>query len=345
MKQSKRFLEIAMISFCGLILSSCQKENPLSENEMIFSTDAETGINSLQINSSSVSGYLLNMVGIIETMAGEGLLNEGNATSLRVKIENAIKSIDKGNTDAFKGQLNAFINEIWAFINKDSSTIVGPGITLIKKAKNAIILADGSFVDSRDGYEYPVVLIGDQLWMAENLRATKYIDGTEIQLVENPTEWRNLTTGGYCWFGNNYDIFGTKYGALYNWYAVNTENLCPEGWHVPFLFEWMTLTETLGDEGVAGGKLKATGTIEGGDGLWRSPNTGATNESGFTALPGGSRTPSGVYYSVGVYTNWWSSNPMNDLASYTLFVGFNTSRAMRGAYANNHGLSVRCVRE
>jgi len=181
--------------------------------------------------------------------------------------------------------------------------------------------------------------------MAENLRATKYIDGTEIQLVENPTEWRNLTTGGYCWFGNNYDIFGTKYGALYNWYAVNTENLCPEGWHVPFLFEWMTLTETLGGEGVAGGKLKATGTIEGGDGLWRSPNTGATNESGFTALPGGSRTPSGVYYSVGVYTNWWSSNPMNDLASYTLFVGFNTSRAMRGAYANNHGLSVRCVRE
>src|SRR4030042_5105077 len=115
MKQSKRFLEIALISFFGLILASCQKENPLSENEIISSTEVETGINSRQINSSSVSVYLLNMVGIIETMASEGLLNEGNATSLRVKIENAIKSIDKGNTDAFKGQLNAFIYEIWAF--------------------------------------------------------------------------------------------------------------------------------------------------------------------------------------------------------------------------------------
>ena len=345
MKQSKNFFEIALISFFVLILASCQKENPLSENQMIFDTEGETGINSLQGNTSGVSGYLLSMVGNIETMASEGLFNEGNANSLRVKVENAIKSIDKGNTDAFKGQLNAFINEIWALINKDSLTFVGPGITLIKKANNAMILADGSFVDSRDGYEYPVVLIGDQLWMAENLRATKYTDGTEIQLVEDPTEWRGLTTGGYCWFGNRYDIFGAKYGALYNWYAVRTESLCPEGWHVPYLYEWMTLTETLGGENVAGGKLKSTGTIEGGDGLWRSPNTGATNEYGFTALPGGSRSLTGNFYSVGIYTNWWSSNPMNDLASYTFFVVFNTSRSMGGAYANNFGLSVRCVRE
>jgi uncharacterized protein (TIGR02145 family) len=284
------------------------------------------------------------MVGTIETMTSEGLLNKGNANSLMAKIENAIKSIDKGNTNAFKGQLNAFINEIEAFIKRDSLTMVEQGIILIKRANNAIILADGSFIDSRDGYKYPVVLIGDQLWMAENLRATKYTDGTDISLAATTADWRNLTTGGYCWYFNNYDNFGTKYGALYNWYAVNTEILCPDGWHVPNVDEWMILTATLEGESVAGGKLKAIGTIEGGDGLWRSPNTGATNESGFTALPGGSRTPTGMFYSAGLYGNWWSSIPMNQLASYTLYATFNNSRAIRGAYYNNHGLSVRCVR-
>jgi uncharacterized protein (TIGR02145 family) len=133
-----------------------------------------------------------------------------------------------------------------------------------------------------DGNAYNIVTIGGQAWMKENLKVTKYKDGTTIPLVTATGAWVALTTPGYSFYNNS--VTGGVYGALYNWYTVNTGKLCPTGWHVPSTTEWTTLETFLGGASVAGGKLKETGTSK-----WFSPNTGATNETGFTALPGGAR--------------------------------------------------------
>ena len=143
---------------------------------------------------------------------------------------------------------------------------------------------DSPMVDI-DGNIYPVVKIGTQIWTTKNLATTKYRDGTSIS---GPTysgaAWA-LATEAYCWYSDNYATYGTVYGALYNWYAVSdAKNIAPLGWHVATDAEWTTLTTYLGGESVAGGKLKEAGTSH-----WNTPNTEATNETGFTSLPGGYR--------------------------------------------------------
>jgi uncharacterized protein (TIGR02145 family) len=145
-----------------------------------------------------------------------------------------------------------------------------------------------------DNNTYKVVKIGTQVWMAENLKTTRYNDGSAIPLVTDNTEWNNLTTPGYSWYNNDSATYAQTYGALYNWYTVETGNLCPTGWHVPSDAEWTTLTDYLGGEAIAGGKLKETGTAH-----WDSPNTGATDETGFTAFPGGNRTKNGPFSNLG----------------------------------------------
>ncbi len=147
------------------------------------------------------------------------------------------------------------------------------------------------------------VVIGTQVWKTRNLDVTTYRNGDPIPQVTDPTQWINLTTGAWCYYENN-TANGTVYGKLYNWYAVNdSRGLAPTGYHVPSDAEWTTLTTFLGGEGVAGGKMKSTDTS-----LWQSPNTSATNESGFTGLPGGCRSDDGAFDDVGDGGDWWSSS-------------------------------------
>jgi uncharacterized protein (TIGR02145 family) len=137
------------------------------------------------------------------------------------------------------------------------------------------------------------------------LNVSKYSDGTPIPQVTDPTQWANLTTGAWCYY-NNTTANGTTYGKLYNWYTTLGDTLCPKGWHVPSDNEWTILTDYLGGESVAGGKMKSVGTA-----YWNSPNTGATNESGFTGLPGGYRSNGGQFFDVGGRGYWWSSTQFN----------------------------------
>jgi uncharacterized protein (TIGR02145 family) len=133
-----------------------------------------------------------------------------------------------------------------------------------------------------DGNEYHTVIIGGQEWMVENLRVTPYRNGDPIPNVSDTTSWRALTTGAYCSYDNDPSC-SAMYGNLYNWYAVNDfRQIAPEGWHVPTYEEWIVLETHLGGDTIAGGKLKESGTEH-----WRAPNVGGTNESGFSALPGG----------------------------------------------------------
>jgi uncharacterized protein (TIGR02145 family) len=191
-----------------------------------------------------------------------------------------------------------------------------------------------------DGNVYLTVTIGTQVWMAENLKTTKLIDGSAIPLVTDTTVWSNLITPGYCWYNNDSNTYAQTYGALYNWYTVETGNLCPTGWHVPTDADWTTLIDYLGGGAFAGGKLKETGTNH-----WESPNTGATNESGFSALPGGYRNGIGGFYMIGVRGAWWHNNEIDASTAWTLGIHYSDSN-VDGLNANKrHGHSVRCMKD
>jgi len=200
-------------------------------------------------------------------------------------------------------------------------------------------LTYGTMTD-QEGNVYKTITIGTQTWMAENLRTTKYSDGTDIPNVSGNTEWSGLTIGAFCNYNNtiNSDSIAT-FGRLYNWYAVNTGKLAPAGWHVPSEAEWATLQSYLGGD-LAGGKLKETGTTH-----WNSPNTGATNESGFTALPAGCRTDSGgSFQGMNDFGNWWGATEYSTDASmlYTIFNNGSNLDISNGS--KFLGISVRCIK-
>lgn len=203
---------------------------------------------------------------------------------------------------------------------------------------------DLAIIKDGDGNEYTSVKIGAQVWLVENLKTTKLNDGTNISLITDNTLWTNATGPAYCWFNNdisNRDL----YGALYNWYAVNTGKLCPAGWHVPTDEEWSELTDLFGGEAVAGGKLKATGTVEGGNGLWNSPNLNATNESGFTALPGGDRITNGFIDQAGEWGFWWTSTEYSATQAWVRDIGSDFAEISRYRSVKTFGLSVRCIKD
>ena len=213
---------------------------------------------------------------------------------------------------------------------------------------------DDSVVDV-DGNTYQTVTIGSQEWFAENLRTSSYANGDPIPHVVDSTEWNNLTTDGYCLYENDPQN-EIPNGKLYNWYAIADErNACPTGWHVPTNEEWVEMIDFLGGEDVAGGKLKTTGTIGAGTGIWMEPNTGATNEAGFNAVPAGYRVYDAEapgypdFDNKGGGTVWWTSslNPIDDANG----VSVGLSSLFGEIYPENlqnskgYGASVRCVRD
>ena len=175
-----------------------------------------------------------------------------------------------------------------------------------------------------DGNIYNMVIIGDQEWMAENLKVTHFRNGDTIT---NQMDYGDDDSSVY------------RYGALYDWYTVDdTRNIAPDGWHVPSDSEWQILINHLGGDSTAGGKMKATGSA-----YWNSPNTGATNESGFSALPGGYY--GGAYFYMGYYATFWSSTEYNNSNSVYYQLGYNHSAIGRHSLRKDSGFSIRCVRD
>ena len=198
-------------------------------------------------------------------------------------------------------------------------------------------------VSDYDGNIYNTVTIGIQIWMAENLKTTKYRNGDPIPNITDSTQWINLTTGAFCNYDNDVNIADT-YGRLCNWYAINdSRNIAPTGWHVASDADWTKLTDYLGVF-VAGSKIKESGTSH-----WISPNTGATNESGFTALPSGDRGSDGKFNVIGIASLWWSST--KDTAEISCWVmDWHSSNVNWDDYpisfgAGLTGLSVRCIKD
>ena len=202
------------------------------------------------------------------------------------------------------------------------------------------------------GYNYATIVLGNgQEWMSENLRTTTYANGDPIPNVTVDSQWAALTTGAWCYY-NNDPQYENPYGKLYNWYTVaDPRNVCPNGWHVPDETDWNLLVKYLDPSAdtsclvctqsqLAGGMMKDTSAL-----YWLSPNTGATNQSGFSGLPYGNRAANGPFFHIGSYGNWWSSaQDSTSTARYRNLYYFD-GNVNRNYYYKNSGFSVRCLRD
>lgn len=194
-----------------------------------------------------------------------------------------------------------------------------------------------------DGNVYNVVTIGNQCWMKENLKTTRYRNGDLIPLGLSDTQWEN-TNSGACDFYNNNAQYNNPYGKLYNGYAMaDQRGLCPTGWHVASENDWNSMVNILGGDNIAGGKMKLVGDLQSGTGFWQAPNTGATNSSGFSGPPGGYRNPNGSYSQIGNQGYWWTPSSTNFGA--IIFLEYNSGNATVGGAVPNVGFSVRCVKD
>jgi uncharacterized protein (TIGR02145 family) len=246
-------------------------------------------------------------------------------------------------------EINIFLSEdngrTWNALKTGVSGDVGTRITQGSKViywdvlQSKEKLVGNAFVFKvKVGEEFKTVKIGNQIWMAENLNVDHYANGDPIPEVKDYNQWSKLNSGAWCYYDN--DIANRKvYGKLYNWYAVkDSRGLCPAGWHVPSDDDWTTLENYLGGREVAGGKMKA---ITG----WKSPNTGASNQSGFQGFPGGFRNQLGSYNFIGYFGFWWSSTESYSDSAWGRELYYDSSVVYRDYYNKQLGFSVRCVRD
>ena len=293
----------------------------------VITTTAITSVTT----SSAVSG------GNITSNGGYAVTSRGVcwSTNINPTTSNS-KTIDGSGNGIFTSTLSGLTSNLTYYVRAYATNSIGTAYGL----QLSFTATAASTVTDYDGNVYHTITIGTQVWMVENLKTTHYNNGTVIPIVTDTTTWKNLSTGAYCWYSNDLTTYKNIYGALYNWYAVNTGNLAPTGWHVPTDADWSTLTSYLGGVSVAGGKLKEAGTTH-----WLSPNTGATNETGFTALPGGYRNlnPT-LYYDMGYAATWWSSTEGNSNSTWCRDMSYNDANLVSGNYYKNYGFSVRCVK-
>ena len=242
-----------------------------------------------------------------------------------------------------------FVNS--AFGQNDTMYVVQNGEVISKTAISdidsvifynpiSIDTTTNSTITDADGNVYTSVTIGTQEWMAENLRTSTYSDGTTIPNVTGNTDWENLSTGAWCHYDNDSSQFEATYGKLYNWYAVETENLCPTGWHVPTDAEWTILTDYLTANGHSGSEGTALKSTSG----WNSGGNG-TDDYGFLGLPGGLRGSDGNFGYVGGLGGWWSSSQGSTSSAWDRFLDYDDDVVGRLSTNKIFGFSVRCLRD
>jgi len=318
----KNLIKLSTLGF--LILStisySCKKKEV-----PILTTNEITNIRSI----SAICGGIITDEGSGEVIARGVCWSTGTRPTI-----NDNKSLDGTGLGSFSSNITGLSAMTVYYVRAYATNSAGTGYG-ISNSFTTVGVADS------EGNKYKIIIIGNQVWMAENLKATKYNDGTSISLVTNNTAWINLTSPGYCWYNNDQSTNKYTYGILYNWYTISTGKLCPTGWHVPTDAEWVTLITYLGGENIAGGKLKESGTTH-----WQSPNTGATNESGFTALPSGDRIGAdGSFYNLNGYVIYWSSDQLSFTQAIDRVLVFNDTNFRTGYDNMTAGFSVRCIKD
>jgi len=310
----------------GLVLifiTSCNKETNPTDIIPVLTTTTPTEIT----HNTVICG------GSITSDGGSSVTSRGVCWSTSPNPTTAdSKTTDAAGTGSFTSSITGLTQATTYYIRAYATNKGGTAYGFQLSFTTLIVVTD------IDGNVYHIVKIGTQTWMVENLKTTKYRNGVSIPNVTDATAWINQRSGAYCDYNNN-PSNSITYGKLYNWYAISDiRNIAPTGWHIPTDAEWTILTDYLGGE--AGGKLK-----EAGNAHWANPNTGATNETGFSALPGGYRFGGGqgsglLFYYLGESGFWWSTTKYRGLDHNTSSLVNNTLQG----YSSN-GLSVRCLKD
>jgi uncharacterized protein (TIGR02145 family) len=303
-----------------------------------FSNSIPSWINNPNgITTNAVS----NIIGTTATCGGNVVASSGSpitakgvcwSTSHNPTITNShtTDGIGKGSfTSNITGLLSNSTYYIRAYATNSAGTAYG----------NEVSLTTEIIVTDIDGNTYQTVIIGTQTWLKQNLNTTHYSNGDAIPNIINNSAYSGLTYGAYSNYENDTN-YAKVYGRLYNWYAVtDSRNVCPTGWHAPSDAEWTTLTNYLGGEGTCGSKLKEAGTAH-----WYYPNAFATNESGFSALPGGYRYSIGLYYYIFSNGGWWTTTQNSATVAWYRYMYYNYSSVDRTFNSKANGYAVRCIK-
>ena len=328
MKLLKKLLVFILILV--VIPIGCHKEEQLPVDNLVDNAGHER-----TLKNGDHTAFLEKLISNIEVLIADATLNTGNGNALIVKINAAIKSLDKGNSNAANNQLSAFINQVEAFIQNGTITS-DQAIVLIEAAEQAIegdfsLIVYGSIIDARDGQEYITVKIGDQWWMAENLAYLPLVnvssDGSDSEPRYYVYDYEGTSVSDAKATSNYND-----YGVHYNWEAAKAA--CPSEWHLPSDEEFTILTDYLGDD--AGKKMKSTSG-------WYNNGNG-DNSSGFNALPGGYRDYGGGFYRLGNFAYFWSSSPHESSIAWERHLYYNHDGVYRHIYYRRNGFSVRCIK-
>jgi uncharacterized protein (TIGR02145 family) len=354
-----KLTRIALLLLTTLVVFfySCSDDNSPGGNNngggtsgIVITTTSATNIT----NTSATSG------GNITSDGGSAIIERGVcwSTNANPTIANSHTS-DGSSVGVFTSNISGLtagtLYYVRAYATNANTTAYGNQITITTigggGSGSGGCSGGPTTVTDIDGNVYNVVSIGNQCWMQENLKTTRYKNGVAIPTGLSDAQWQ-ITTNGACADYDNNPTNTAVYGKLYNWYAVADPNgLCPTGWHEPEDWEWNVLVKTIDPSAdttcngcyqsqIAGGAMKEIGLTH-----WASPNTGATNSSGFTGLPGGNRFDNGTYYGIGSNGIWWSATQHSTTNAYYRALNFNDSYVTRSNYNKATGFSVRCVRD
>jgi uncharacterized protein (TIGR02145 family) len=344
----------------GLGLGSTLYVRAYATNSVGTGYGNQITVTTLSTTLPTVTTTVLSLITGTSATSGGNVTNDGGATissrgvvwstSPNPTIALTTKTLNGTGTGSFISNLTGLsINTTYylrAYATNSVGTAYGASVTF-----TSAFFITGSGVTDVDGNNYPTIILGPQEWMAENLKTTKFKNGILIPLVSDSISWSGLSNPGMCWVQNQISN-KSIYGGIYNWETVNTGSLCPIGWHVPNNSEWKTLEIFLGmpvleadqngPRGLTsniGGKLKSTST------LWFSPNIGASNQSGFSALPGGRRNNDGSFAAVRNSGFWWSSTEADPEAALLRHVDFDAQYCSNYGYYKRTGTSIRCLKD
>lgn len=361
MKMKKIFFTLIVT----LLLISCKKEtsspNNTTSNTNVIHTDTTKTSSEVSIAGFDCAGVIISGIltknKVVTNVTATISYSGGNGKSYSTKshastgVTGLIATLQEGNLSNGIGKLIYTISGTPTTAGTTNFAIAFGGKSCainfnVEDVSNTIGKLGPNITDI-DGNLYKTVYIGTQQWMAENLKVSKYSDGSTISNITNENSWYYDTTGAWSYYKNNEDN-NAKYGKLYNWYAVSqstngNKNLCPTGWHVPSDAEWTVLTNYLGGESLAGGKMKEAGLLS-----WKSPNTSATNISLFSALPGGERADWGAWgaeYLIGKTGSWWSSTESSGGSPWFRYLHSYDGEVGRSTEYKYFGFSIRCLKD
>jgi uncharacterized protein (TIGR02145 family) len=326
-KNSILIWRFIVIGFVIMLTNSCKKQTNQGQPPVLM-----TGIvSSVTLNTANSGGTITSDGGAKVTARGVCWSASQNPT-----VDDN-KTTDGAGTGTFTSAITGLTATTAYYLKAYATNGAGTGYGNEMSFKTFT----GSVTDV-DGNIYNTMTIGTQTWLAENLKTSKYLNGDLIGSTSSPTlDITSESAPRYQWAYNGDQTNIDTYGRLYTWYVImDARYICPAGWHVPSNPDWQVLTAFLGGEGNAGGKLRETGLVH-----WQSPNAGATNETGFGALPGGYRRIDGTFGEIHLYSPWWSATELNLTDAKLWSTGYLDGTAFSLNNSKNTGYSVRCLKD